>query len=80
MSNLAIWTLADGSQIDTQNLPAGQRICVYCMHLHPESDLYFGPLDPARHHKMRAAIREDGSRELECIGCRVHGPHPDMEA
>jgi hypothetical protein len=73
--NLAIHTLADGTKIDTQNLPPGQRICTHCMHLHPEEHVYFGPLSRDRETGHWAQMRRG---ELACVGCRVHGPHPDM--
>ena len=67
--NLAILTLADGSPADTQNLPAGQRVCCYCRHLHPAGDLYFGPI-MKDHWKARKAAAAAG--EVACIGCRAH--------
>ena len=73
-NNLAIWTLADGSEVDTMNLPEGQRVCAHCMHLHPVEHIYFGPLSADKKDGHWARLR----RELECVGCRAHGPHPDM--
>ena len=95
-NNTAIHTLADGTRVDTEHLPEGQRICVHCMHLHPEGDIYTGPLSvhPVTGHWARRVqmvkvgeIEVDGvvqsvherRGEIECVGCRVHGPHPDME-
>ena len=39
MKPLTVMTLADGSEIDTAALPAGQRMCYACMHLHDEADI-----------------------------------------
>ena len=57
LHNPAIWTLADGTQVDTQNLPPGQKVCPYCMHLHDVADLYTGPVTPDHFRRIRRVRR-----------------------
>jgi hypothetical protein len=66
--NLVMMTLADGSVIDTQNLPPGQRMCYYCMHLH-EAEL-INTLPVGKHH-WRMMKHGDPER-ISCVGCVAH--------
>jgi hypothetical protein len=86
-NNTAIHTLADGTRVDTEHLPDGQRLCPHCMHLHPAGDIYTGPLQ--LHGPACVAAGHDRGTcdghwarlrrgELQCVGCQSHGPHPDM--
>lgn len=66
------WQLADGTEIDMDDLPAGQRVCYFCGHVHPEEHIHTGPVTKEDHWQPYRR------GELECVGCWGHGPHPDM--
>jgi hypothetical protein len=118
----ARWTLADGSVVDTMDLPAGMTVCPYCMHLHEQASTHTGPIPldyyrriirtrlvtkdcpvcagggclKCRHSGQVADTfisnaadhphltpgheysRYEASGDIACLGCNVHGPHPDM--
>jgi hypothetical protein len=101
VNDTAVWTLADGTQVDTMNLPEGTKVCPYCMHLHDVADIHTGPITKERHWNRLKRLRPAGplaydevshphltpgheytdhqvTGDIECVGCRAHGPHPDM--